>query len=276
MIDPVAIRAGLEPGALVPITIYCYGRVGSTMDLAREAVQTLPPDALPVLIVADEQTAGRGRLGRRWVAPPGSALLFSLGLHPPAVATTMPVTLIWLATVALLETIEQETPLQAGLKWPNDVLVKTSTGWAKTAGILLEGGWDKNSLVWAIIGCGININAAPDPQITRYPATALAIAAETAIDRLRFLHMLMRRYDYWLRRLYSGESDQLWQTWRNRLLTLGQTVHIHAGNDLVYGTAIDVERNGSLIVREPGGTLRRLESGDVGLVDDRSHNINEV
>ncbi|MCS6888627.1 MAG: biotin--[acetyl-CoA-carboxylase] ligase [Chloroflexus sp.] len=266
MLDPDAIRAGLAPGATLPATIYCYDQVGSTMDLARTAIATLPPTALPVLIVAEEQTAGRGRLGRRWVAPPGSALLFSLGLRPPAIVTTTPTALIWLAAVALLETIEAETPLSAGLKWPNDVLVQTTNGWAKTAGILLEGGWDNGALAWAIIGCGINVSAAPDPPTTRYPATALTIAGAPAIDRLSLLQALLRRYDFWFRQLLAGDSDRLWQTWRSRLLTLGQIVTITTGSETIHGEAVDVTRSGALLVREPSGVVSAIESGDVGLL----------
>lgn len=266
MLDPNAIRAGLPPSTTVPVTIYCYKQVGSTMDLARTAIATLPPNALPVLVVAEEQTAGRGRLGRRWVAPPGSALLFSLGLQPPVAATSIPTALIWLAAVALLETIEAETSLTAGLKWPNDVLVNTSAGWAKTAGILLEGGWDEGQLVWAIIGCGINISAAPDPQTTLYPTTALTLAGAPNIDRLRFLQALLRRYDFWLQRLYAGDSDSLWSTWRSHLLTLGQNVTINTGYGVINGEAIDVDRQGTLIVRGLHGNIHRIESGDVGLI----------
>jgi len=273
MLDPESIRAGLASEAMLPVTIYCYDQVGSTMDVARTAIQSLPPAALPVLVVAEEQTVGRGRLGRRWFAPPGSALLFSLGLYPPPIATTTPTALIWMAAVALLETIERETPLRVGLKWPNDVLVETATGWAKTAGILLEGGWDKNRLVWAIIGCGINISAAPDPQVTSYPATALAIAAATPIDRLRFLQALLQRYDYWFRQLQAGDSELLWQTWRKHLLTLGQMVQITTVTDSIFGEAIDVDRNGSLIVRDGSGSLRWIESGDVGIIGDHSSDM---
>lgn len=266
MLDADAICAGLAPGATLPVTIHCYEQVGSTMDLARTAIATLPPSALPVLIVAEEQTAGRGRLGRRWVAPPGSALLFSLGLRPPAAVTTTPTALIWLAAVALLETIEAETPLRAGLKWPNDVLVQTPAGWAKTAGILLEGGWDNGTLAWAIIGCGINVSAAPDPQATLYPATALTIAGASDIDRLRLLQALLRRYDFWFRQLQAGDSDRLWEAWRSRLLTLGQMVTITTGSGTIHGTAVDVTRSGALLVREPSGAVSVVESGDVGLI----------
>lgn len=266
MLDPEAIRAGLAPDATLPLTIHCYEQVGSTMDLARTAIATLPPNALPVLIVAEEQTAGRGRLGRRWIAPPGSALLFSLGLRPPAAITDTPTALIWLAAVALLETIETETPLRAGLKWPNDVLVQTPNGWAKTAGILLEGGWDNGTLAWAIIGCGINVSAAPDPSATRYPATALTVAGAPHVDRLRLLQALLRRYDFWFRHLQTGDSYRLWQVWRSRLLTLGQIVTITTGSDTLSGEAVDVTHNGALMIRTASGAFRVVESGDVGLI----------
>ncbi|MEF3273757.1 MAG: biotin--[acetyl-CoA-carboxylase] ligase [Chloroflexus sp.] len=275
MFDPVAIRSGLAPDASLPVTIYCYDQVSSTMDLARAAIATLPPTALPVLITAEEQTAGRGRLGRRWIAPPGSALLFSLGLRPPTIATTLPSTLIWLATVALIETIDATTPLQAGLKWPNDVLVYTPRGWAKTAGILLEGSWDNGRLDWAIIGCGINVSAAPDLSSTLYPATALGLAGAPAPDRLYLLQVLLQRYDFWFRQLQTGNAESLWRTWRERLITLGQTVAINTGRGMIHGEAVDVDRSGALIVREPNDVVRTIESGDVGLLSNPRDTISE-
>ncbi len=268
MLDPIAIRAGLEADALLPQTIRCYDQVGSTMDLAREAIAALPPAALPVLIVAEEQTTGRGRQGRRWIAPAGSAILFSLGLRPPPAVSHLPATLVWLAAVSLIETITDTTPLQAVIKWPNDVLVNTPTGWRKTAGILLEGGWDSGTMAWAIIGCGINVSAAPDPATTRYPATSLVEAGASHLDRLHFLQALLRRYNHWFRLLHLGDTETLWQTWRRHLITLGQQVAITTASGVISGEAIDVDRTGTLLVREPNGVLRSIESGDVGLIGD--------
>lgn len=296
-LTPAAIAAGLGT-SVVPRTISCHGSVGSTMDLARELLARLDESQLPALVVADEQTAGRGRLGRQWVAPPATALLLSLALRPTWLAPERGVTLVWLAAVALCEAVEELTPLRPVLKWPNDLLVparrwerETATldelphdeapqasanrdqgpaqgrpPWAKAAGILLEMSIGRGGLETAVIGCGVNLRAAPPPGATRYPATSLAEAAGTPVSRLELLRGLLRRADLWHGRLRAGDEETLFAAWRGRLQTIGQEVRIETPGGLLVGQAIDVERSGALIVRDGAGRLHSVTAGDVGLL----------
>ncbi|MFV9504763.1 MAG: biotin--[acetyl-CoA-carboxylase] ligase [Oscillochloridaceae bacterium umkhey_bin13] len=300
MLDPIAITADLATAAL-PRTVRSYDQVASTQDLARQLLHELDEHQLPVLVLADEQTAGRGRMGRLWVAPAGSALLFSLALRPTWLPPDQGVALVWLIAVALCEAVEDVTPLRPGLKWPNDLLVRAvgshtndpvagstsplpddptppaapalgtqsppPTGsWAKTAGILLEIGLGSAQVDWAIIGCGINLSAAPPAELTRYPATCLDAAAGQTVDRLTLLRALLRRVDAWHERLRHGEGETLFAAWQARLITLGQAVHITAPEGTITGIAEAVNRAGALLVRDQAGILHTITAGDVGLI----------
>lgn len=298
-LDPSTISAGLSPRAL-PRTIRCHATVSSTMDLARELLASLDSSQLPALVVADEQTAGRGRMGRPWVAPPGSALLASLALRPTWLAADQGVALVWVAAVALCEAVEDVTPLRPGLKWPNDLLVTAAArsdyaetdsqaqlsyhqappapadrdprspprqpAWAKAAGILLEVNMGLGGLEWAILGCGVNISAAPPPEATRYPATSLAEAAGAPVSRLALLRALLLRIDAWHARLRSGERDALYRAWRSRLVTIGRPVRVETPGGPIEGLAVDVDPGGGLLVRDAAGELHTVTAGDVGLV----------
>lgn len=285
-ITPTQIRTGLRTAAL-PGAISCYGQVGSTMDLARELLGTASDADLPLLVVADEQTSGRGRMGRSWVAPPGSALLCSIGLRPTWLAPERSIALVWMAGVALCEAVAATTPLQARLKWPNDLLVEvrrqkaeddgarcadtsdcsrlTSEGWAKAAGILLESSLGPEGLVLAIIGCGVNVSAGPPPGVARYPTTSLAEAGGAPVSRLELLRAFLTRLDHWHERLRRGMSEELFQVWRGRLHTLGREVEVAVGETVLRGVAEDVALDGALLLRNNSGGLHVIRSGDVGM-----------
>ncbi|MFQ3664400.1 MAG: biotin--[acetyl-CoA-carboxylase] ligase [Chloroflexaceae bacterium] len=280
-LTPEAILRDLGT-TILPGSVYCYDTVSSTMDLAREWLTTHVGERGPLLITAEVQTSGRGRLDRRWEAPAGTALLTSLALRPSWLALERGVTLVWMAAVALCEAIEAVTTLQATLKWPNDVLLpvrasvpaapdddgsgpRVQAGWAKTAGILLEVGLGIRNLNWAIIGCGVNVSAAPPPEALRYPATSITAAAGAPVARLELLRAFLRRLDHWYTGLSTGNEAALFAAWRTRLLTLGQEVYVETPDGPVTGRAEDVDETGALLVRDSAGSLHVVATGDVGL-----------
>lgn len=217
MCTPVAPQAPFAPNDVLahlpvvalPRRVVCAAQVGSTMDIAREHLRRADENKnenkdendIPLLVVADEQTAGRGRLQRVWVAPPGTALLCSLALRPGWLPTGRAQSLVWLAGVALCEAIAETTGVPPRLKWPNDVLLAGS----KVAGILLETGSRGTSVDWAIIGWGINVGAAPPPDASlRTPATCLADVAGRSVDRLTLLRAILLHLDSWYTTLEQG------------------------------------------------------------------------
>ena len=201
-----------------------------------------------VVLVADHQTAGRGRLGRRWEAPPGSSLLVSLLLRPTvAIERVHLVTMA--AGLAASDACEAVAGLRPGLKWPNDLVVDD----AKLAGLLAESVVEGDALRALVVGMGLNITAAPAEG-----ATALARHAGAAVDRRALL-------DAWLVRLDArlDALDGVLADYRPRCATLGREVRVErpAGAVLV-GTAADVTDAGHLVV-DTGPARVEVTVGDV-------------
>jgi BirA family biotin operon repressor/biotin-[acetyl-CoA-carboxylase] ligase len=268
---------------LLPRTVVWYPQVPSTMDVARLQLQQGQPPALPLLVLADEQTAGRGRMQRPWVAPPGSALLFSLALRPGGqIPPHQAQALVWMAGVALCEGIATATGLSPRLKWPNDVVLllphqqhpsqegnkdtvsHRNSRYHKIAGILLESGSSSTAIEWAILGCGINVTSSPPPDPSyRYPPANLATGLGRPMARLPLLRGLLRHMDRWYARLCNGEQEQLFAAWRALLMTVGQDVCVETARGSIAGRAEDVDASGALLVRDPSGQVYQVTSGDV-------------
>ncbi|WP_129629630.1 biotin--[acetyl-CoA-carboxylase] ligase [Candidatus Oscillochloris fontis] len=263
----------LEPSAILdnlgthylPRSVQCYAAVSSTMDVARQQVATLTESELPLLVLADLQNSGRGRLGRTWVAEAGSALLFTLAFRPYWLAPARAFTLVWMAGVALCDAVAEVTGVAAMLKWPNDLLIPTPSGdYAKAGGILLESNWDGHKIEWVSIGIGVNLQSAPPAHTTRYPTTSLAAATGQAPERIEVLRSLLRHLDHWYGRLRNGEEAALLAAWQQRLHTLGRDVSVQLPHGSLNGYAEAVDADGALHIRDQDGITHVITSGDVG------------
>lgn len=282
-LTPAAILEQLDTTTL-PRSVLCYAEVGSTMDVAREQLRHVTAEQLPMLILTEFQSNGRGRMQRPWFAPPGTALMFSLVLRPRWLPSQQATALVWLMSVALCEAIRVETALTPVLKWPNDVLLPvpiadeyaatsgpTSHAGAKVAGILIESssalqqppsgsrGGPVSFLEWAIISCGLNISANPPADAPlRYPATNLVAASGRPVPRLPLLRTLLVRLDYWYCALQKGEYERLFTIWRSLLSTLGREVEIQTSEGLLRGYAEDVDTSGALRLRDATGHIHTI------------------
>ncbi len=202
--------------------------------------------------VAEHQTAGRGRSGRRWEDVPSRALLFSVVLEPPGAASLPQLSLV--AGLAVAVAVERETGLGTQIKWPNDVLVDGG----KVAGILLEASGRR-----VVCGIGINVNQEDGelPRETRSPATSLRIASGRSFDRgvllAAVLDELEGRYGQWLADGLAGVGEDLER--RNAL----RGVRVHAGGR--SGTAGPIAADGRLTVAVDDGSSLLVESGEVVL-----------
>lgn len=240
-------------------------RTGSTNDVAKDLAAQGAPEG--TVIVADEQTAGRGRMGRRWTAPPGTCLLCSI-LFRPTLLPTQAARLTMLCSLAAADAIQQVTGLYVDLKWPNDLIVQLSNlqspTWKKLAGILTETGVAGERLEFVIVGIGINVNVPPE-VLPALAADATSILAETGqiTDRAALLAGLLAGVEQRYEALQAGANPQ--PEWAARLATLGRPVRaITAGGTLV-GVAESVDEDGALLLRTPDGALHRLSAGDVTL-----------
>ncbi|HEX6512384.1 MAG TPA: biotin--[acetyl-CoA-carboxylase] ligase [Chloroflexota bacterium] len=228
-----------------------YPFLASTQIRARELAEQGAPEGTTV--VAGEQTAGRGRLGSSFLSPPGG-LYLSIVLRPSLPSAEIP--LIGLAAgAAVSETIEDQSGLRPVLKWPNDVLV----GGRKVSGLLVE-------LIppgIAILGLGVNVNAAP-PDLQ---ATAASLAAEAGRELALepFMTALLFRLEARYGRLLADPASAI-SGWCDRPNMLGQKVRIATAADVFEGNAEGLDRDGALLVRLPVGDLRRVVAAEVHLL----------
>jgi len=211
------------------------------------------------LVVADSQTAGRGRLGRSWHSPPGQNLYLSLLLRPALPARqAAPLTL--LAGAALAHTLA-EAGARPRLRWPNDLLVPATEGLRKVAGILTEMASDGERVSPHRAGIGLNVNGLEFPPDLAERATSLRLALGHACDRAQllvdFLAAFEPIYDDFLAR---GPASGLHE-WR-RHADLGRMRRIDCDGAKVEGIATDIDDDGALLVRDDAGQIHRLVSGE--------------
>jgi BirA family biotin operon repressor/biotin-[acetyl-CoA-carboxylase] ligase len=263
------VQHDLPAGALGRPLLF-YERVGSTNDLAKQRARAGDPDGL--VLLADEQTAGRGRQGRAWAAPPGGALLMSLLLRPTWLALADLFALTMLAGVALCEAVEQVAPVSASLKWPNDLLLPAGPGAPpathKAAGILCECELASDQIEWVVVGIGVNVNWTPagavDGRDLARVATSISAAAGEPIGRGALLRGLLARIYERYRALRQGRREELFAAWRGRLATLGQPAVVRLPQGELHGIAIGVEPSGALLLRDERGVVRTIFAGEVG------------
>lgn len=254
-LSPVSITSGLKT-RFVGQRVVHYPRLSSTMEVAKREVLAGAEEGM--VIIAEEQTAGKGRLERNWVSPRGSiALSVILYPDPPDLPS-----LIMVASLAVVKAIESVTGLKPQIKWPNDILINGK----KVCGILVESGIRDRNRTYAVIGIGINVNI--ETGIigeVLLPATSLSDEMGREISRLELVKRLLVEME----RLYilAQGSGVVYQEWRDSLETLGRMVRVSSGDTVYEGIAESVDRDGSLMIRCRDGSLRRFAAGDVTLRD---------
>jgi BirA family biotin operon repressor/biotin-[acetyl-CoA-carboxylase] ligase len=230
-------------------------RTASTQNAARAEAERGAPEGTAVL--AEEQTGGRGRLGRPWVSPAGKNLYVTLLMRPQAEHLRA---LSIVAPLAAAEALEGAAGLTCRIKWPNDVLV----GGRKIAGVLTEATLAGAAVKYALVGIGVNVNldAAAVPEIAD---TATSVRRELGRDvsREEVLAALLSAFE--ARYRDAQEGDAAFRAWRSRLDTLGRRVRATMGERVEEGIAEDVDAQGSLLIRRDDGSLAIVEAGDVTL-----------
>ena len=210
------------------------------------------------VLVADHQTAGRGRLGRSWQAPPGSALLCSILLRPEPTAVVHGA--LWAVALAAQSAVAAQAGATPELKWPNDLMA----GERKLAGVLAEGVTDRDdplTLSGVVVGIGLNVGWAEPPEEVAARAITLEELGGRPVDRHVLLDRLLADLAPLLE-LWAADPDELRARYRSRLDTLGRTVRVDLGDRVLSGTAVDVTADG-LMVRLADGTERLVLAGDV-------------
>ncbi len=254
-----AALAGVETG-FFGAQLHYYPQLGSTNDRAKQLAEQQAPAG--TLVIADEQTEGRGRLGRRWESPPGAGLLLSV-LFRPVLPPDQTYRLVMACGLAVAEACEAQTGVSVWLKWPNDLLL----GDKKLAGILAESALIGDQLAWCVVGMGVNVNRrfeASDPLFET--ATSLLMAVGRVQDRAVLLAGVVARLQAWHARLHD---PALLAAWQRRCVTLGQRVGIQTPDGTLEGLAEQIDPTGALWLREDSGQLRLVAAGDATVLSGR-------
>jgi BirA family biotin operon repressor/biotin-[acetyl-CoA-carboxylase] ligase len=252
-LSPAIITDNLGTSFAGQRVIY-YPRLSSTMDIARQEARR---GALQgTVIIAGEQTGGRGRVNRHWLSPRGN-IAISVILYP---AISFLPYLIMLASLAVVHSIESVTGLRPQLKWPNDILISGK----KVGGILIASEVKGSRVEYSIIGIGINIGLRPS-DFSEIAATATSLNDEMGRDvsPTDIIRGLLVEIERLYLTLPDGES--IYKEWRDRLVTLGRRVCVESGNSTFEGIAESVDRSGALMLRHADGSSIRIVAGDITL-----------
>lgn len=212
------------------------------------------------VVIADEQTAGRGRLQRQWLAEKGANLLFSVLLLPEFAIEKIAL-LPFAGSLAVADAIEEVTGLSPVCKWPNDILI----GRRKVCGMLLESVSGAAGIERVVLGIGINVNQEEFPEELQFKATSLRNETGTMIERPRLLAAVLNALELRYEQLASFPPAQLLNDWKLRALLLGKRILVLENEFSFTATAIDVIEDGSLLIETEDGLRRSLFAGDVSL-----------
>jgi BirA family biotin operon repressor/biotin-[acetyl-CoA-carboxylase] ligase len=259
-----AIPDRLGPSELAPYLrgswrdVRWFAETDSTQHVARELARAGAAEGTTV--IAERQTAGRGRLGRSWHSPPGRNLYCSVVLRPALEPAAVPqVGLV--VGLAVADAVAETTGLRPAIKWPNDVLL----GGRKVAGILTEMEAEVERVHHVIAGIGVNLNleARAFPRELRGKATSLRVATGRRIDRAAFTAGLLAALEARYGRFLTGGFPSVRSEWESYSALTGRTVVAAAPGDEVAGRVLGLDADGALRVRCPDGSVARVVAGEV-------------
>lgn len=258
--EPVSVLRGLWSVPFLEV----FRTIGSTNDRARELKLYGRPDRSVVL--AEEQTAGRGRGGRRWHSAGGGGIWMSWIAPPqsdPATASLLPL----LVGIAVAEAIEVECPgIEVGIKWPNDLLIAGQ----KCAGILCERAGDR-----VVIGVGINVRPFDEDTARALPdATSLEAAGGMRFSRVGLMGRILSRLEKWVGSPVPGRLEMAQTELKKRDVLRGLAISVTSGGGVVRGIARGIDLDGALELEQAGGNIRRVWAGSVRI--DRRHTGGEA
>jgi BirA family transcriptional regulator, biotin operon repressor / biotin---[acetyl-CoA-carboxylase] ligase len=233
-----------------------FDSIGSTNDEALAWASQGAPNLS--IVIADEQTAGRGRLDRKWFTPPGSALACSVILRPDN--NTHLSRTVGLAALSIADACAK-LGLSPQIKWPNDILLNEK----KTAGILIETIWSGDTVAALVIGMGINIlkESVPPLENLKFPATSIETELGHALDREQFLQEVLSNL---IARLPHMQTDEFLASWEGQLAYKNHSVQITRGdNEIIQGELLGLGIDGSLRLKNVDGAELTIHFGDVSL-----------
>jgi BirA family transcriptional regulator, biotin operon repressor / biotin---[acetyl-CoA-carboxylase] ligase len=240
---------------LIGRTVYYYPSVTSTNDTAKKLAKAGETEGS--VIITEIQSAGKGRLARTWLTPKGN-LAMSVILKPPLEYLPQ---LIMIASLSVVYSIKLTCGIDAQIKWPNDILIHGK----KVCGILIESEVKKNTVNYAIIGIGINVNFDPssNPDIATL-ATSLSNETGNRVSLEDLYSAVLTEMEKLYFQVKTGM--RIHDDWQNHMETLGRQITVKSGDTIEQGTAESVTENGSLLLRHHDGSLIEIMAGDVSVI----------
>jgi BirA family biotin operon repressor/biotin-[acetyl-CoA-carboxylase] ligase len=257
---PEEIELGLNTKLLGRKIIF-YPKLSSTQDMAKELAGQGEREG--TVIIAENQTHGRGRKGREWSSPPLQGIYVSIILRPeikPSQAFQIPL----IAGVAVVQAIKRVTPLDPKIKWPNDIIINGK----KAGGILTEMSAEIDVTDYVILGIGLNVNTQESnfPKEIRKVATSLAEQYGEPVSRVKLLQILFSELELLYTQFKAHGFEPIRERWKALSNTIGAWVEIiEMEHKKLEGEAIDIDSDGALIIRERVGSIRKIIAGDVFL-----------
>ncbi len=241
--------------------LYTYDEVDSTNVIAKKLANEGKPEGTAV--VAEFQRAGKGRLGRKWVSPKGSGIWLSLILRPPMLPTNAP-QLSFVIAVGMVRALKNTTGLDIKTKWPNDILIDRK----KVAGILTEISAEMERINYIVVGIGVNVNQRVEdfPIEFRDKSISLRLANQgQSLSRVKILQGILEEMERVYNNYLEEGFEPILEEWKNNSITIGEEVQVIMGEERFNGVAIDIDKDGSLLVKKDNGEVERIIAGDVSL-----------
>lgn len=237
--------------------IYYFDKLDTTM---KEAFRLgMEGEKEGTIVIAEQQSHGKGRLGRIWESPKGKGIYMSLLLCPQLPLTEVPLMTL-MSAVAICDAVRTLYDVVAEIKWPNDLLINGK----KISGILTELNAESDRVKFLVIGVGINVNTTKSHLPEK--ATSLKLEIGKKIDRIKLLQIILEKFEFWYEQCLADGFDGVLQQWKTWSCTLGREIVVSDGHRQTKGKAMDLDSYGRLIIKQEDGNRVAVMTGDVTLL----------
>lgn len=242
--------------------IHLYKEVTSTNDIAKKFVDDDAPEG--TVIIAEQQTAGRSRKRADWVSPEGG--IYMTIILKPEITLIEASKLTIVTGVALARTLHDHFKIDAGIKWPNDILI----GSKKICGILTEAVTDYDKIKAVLIGVGVDLNIDYEdiPEDLKDIATSVKEETNEELKRTEILKVFFKEFEEFYEEFKKGNFKKIISEWRRLSSTTGKRVKVYKGNKALEADAVGIDTKGALIVELDDGSLERISSGECKILDE--------
>jgi BirA family biotin operon repressor/biotin-[acetyl-CoA-carboxylase] ligase len=251
------IKTELNTSILGKEIIY-YSETTSTNDIAIELAENGAVEG--TLVIADSQSMGRGRRGRKWLAPPETCILASIILRPSLPLRQISI-ITPIAVTSVVKAIHSVTKLNASIKWPNDVIIMDR----KVSGVLTEMRIERRAISFIVVGIGVNVNVSRDsfPLEISDIATSLSIESGHEVSRIHLLQEILRHFENRYLRLNDDTFSEFLDEWKSLSVTIGKRIQIESADDTKRGVALDIDEVGALIIQLDNGKIKKIANDDL-------------